>query len=218
MSEISDKEHQAKRQGEQVEGDGRRDEQHAARAEEATAGRDQGPGQQGGESGAVDEELSEILRTEVARLQEELGEAKDKASDMQDRYLRARADLDNYRKRATAEADRAREAGLDSAVLPVLAVFDDLRRALEAAEMGDPSQIIPGVQTVLATLERNLEGLGIATVGNVGDRFDPDLHEALTSIPTEEAEKADTIAEVFQLGFQKGDRLIRPARVVVYQS
>jgi molecular chaperone GrpE len=169
-----------------------------------------------GESAPADE--AEVLRGELARLQEQLSEANARLEEMKDRYVRARADLENFRKRTSAEAERAREAGLDSAVLPVLSVFDDLHRALSAAEGSDPAQIVPGVQSVLATLERNVEALGIKPVGRVGDSFDPDLHEALTSIPTSDSEKSETIAEVFQLGFQKGERLIRPARVVVYQS
>ncbi|MEX2535281.1 MAG: nucleotide exchange factor GrpE [Trueperaceae bacterium] len=176
---------------------------------------DESPG--AAESGGSAQE-TEILRNELMRLQEELNEALARADELKDRFVRARAELDNFRKRAAADAERARESGLDSAVLPVLSVYDDLRRAIDAADTTDPAQIVPGVQSVLSTLERNLDGLGIKTVGSVGDPFDPDLHEALTSIPTTETAKPDTIAEVFQLGFQKGERLIRPARVVVYQS
>jgi molecular chaperone GrpE len=161
---------------------------------------------------------AEILRTELMRLQEELVESRARFEEMRDRFMRARADLENYRKRAVADVERAREAGLDSAVLPVLSVFDDLRRALDAADVADPAGIVPGVQAVMSSLERNLEALGIKPVGNIGEAFDPDIHEALTSVPTDEAERSETIAEVFQLGFRKGDRLIRPARVVVFQS
>ena len=170
------------------------------------------------DQGTGDEQEADVLRSELMRLQEELHEAGARADEMKDRYLRARAELENYRKRAALEADRAREAGLDSAVLPVLSVFDDLKRALEAAEGADPASIVPGVQSVLSSLERNLDSLGIEAVGKVGDTFDPDLHEALTTVPTDEAGKSETIAEVYQTGFRKGERLIRPARVVVYQS
>lgn len=168
--------------------------------------------------GGGEDQEAEVLRSELIRLQEELHEANARADEMKDRFMRARAELENFRRRATAEAERARESGLDSVVLPVLSVYDDLRRALEAADTADPAAIVPGVQSVLSGLERNLDSLGIKAIGNVGETFDPDLHEALTSIATSEAEKSETIAEVFQLGFQKGERLIRPARVVVYQS
>jgi molecular chaperone GrpE len=175
-------------------------------------------GEPAGSRDAVEADEVEILRSELMRLQEDLKEANARFEEMKDRFLRSRAELDNYRKRAATEAERARDSGLDSAVLPALVVFDDLKRALDAADGADPAAIVPGVQSVLATLERSLEALGVESVGHVGDAFDPDLHEALTSLPTDEAEKSDTIAEVFQVGFQKGGRLIRPARVVVYQS
>lgn len=160
----------------------------------------------------------EILRGELAAAQQKLQEAQAQADELQDRYLRVRADLDNLRRRAEADRERAREAGLDSAVLAVLAVYDDLLRALLAAETGDPASIVPGVRQVKEGLERQLDALGIARVGEVGDEFDPDVHEALTSVPTENPEQEGRIAEVFQAGFRKGERLVRPARVVVYQA
>lgn len=160
----------------------------------------------------------EILRSELATLQVALEAAGDELVDLKDRYLRARADLENYRRRALQDVERAREAGLDSAILPVLTVFDDLSRALAVADEEDPGKILPGVQSVLMALERNLDTLGIQRLGEVGDRFDPDLHEALTAVPTDDEERKGTIAEVFQAGFKRGDRLVRPARVLVFQE
>lgn len=160
----------------------------------------------------------EILRSELATLQVALEAAGDELVDLKDRYLRARADLENYRRRALQDVERAREAGLDSAILPVLTVFDDLSRALAVADEEDPGKILPGVQSVLTALERNLDTLGIQRLGEVGDRFDPDLHEALTAVPTDDEERKGTIAEVFQAGFKRGDRLVRPARVLVFQE
>ena len=171
-----------------------------------------------GETQDAEEQEVEVLRNELMRLQEQLHEVSARADEMKDRFIRARAELENYRKRAAQESERARESGLDSAVLPVLSVYDDLKRALDAAEESDPASIVPGVQSVLSTLERNLQVLGIDAVGFAGESFDPDLHEALTSLPTDETDKTNTIAEVFQVGFRKGERLIRPARVVVYQN
>jgi molecular chaperone GrpE len=160
----------------------------------------------------------EILRGELAALQERLETAERRLEEEQSRALRARAELDTVRRRATGDQDRAREAGLDTAVLPVMAVYDDLRRALQAAEAGDPASIVPGVRAVMESLERNLERLDIERVGDPGQPFDPDLHEALTSTPVAEGAEPGTIAEVFEAGFKRGDRLVRPARVVVYQD
>ncbi len=158
----------------------------------------------------------EILRGELAKAHEELGQAQQLAGEFKDRFLRARADLENYRRRHQQELERAREAGLDSAVLTVLAAFDDLERALTLAEQ-DPGHIIPGVVAVRDSLKRNLDTLGIAPIGVPGEPFSPELHEALSSLAGT-PEQSGTIAHVSQVGFVKGERLIRPARVAVYQQ
>ncbi len=158
----------------------------------------------------------EILRGELARAERELDEARTEAAEFRDRWLRARADLENVRRRGAGEVERAREAGLDSAVLPVLSTYDDLRRALQAAEDADPATLVPGIKAVLESLERSLAALDIERVGEVGDAFDPDVHEALTAMPTDDANRKGTIAQVYEAGFTRGDRLVRPARVVVY--
>jgi molecular chaperone GrpE len=170
-----------------------------------------------GESNSPEQAEVDILRTELARLQDELKNSRQQADEMRDRYLRARADLENYRRRSAQELERAREAGLDSALLPILMVYDDLGRALEVST-DDPSTLIPGIESVRSSLKRNLESLGIKEVGARGESFDPDLHEALTTVPTEDRGLAGTIAEVYQTGFMKEERLVRPARVVVYQN
>lgn len=169
------------------------------------------------ESSGAQTEL-EILRGELASVERRAQDAEREAEEARGRALRARAELDTVRRRAAGEEARARDAGLDSALLPVMSVFDDLRRALKAAEAGEPEQIVPGVRSVMEGLERNLERLDIRRVGEVGDAFDPDLHEALTSVPSPGNAQAGTIAEIFETGFRHGERLIRPARVVVYQD
>ena len=156
------------------------------------------------------------MRGELARAERELDEARTEAAEFRDRWLRARADLENVRRRGAGEVERAREAGLDSAVLPVLSTYDDLRRALQAAEDADPATLVPGIKAVLESLERSLAALDIERVGEVGDAFDPDVHEALTAMPTDDANRKGTIAQVYEAGFTRGDRLVRPARVVVY--
>lgn len=160
----------------------------------------------------------EILRGELTALQQRVAEAERAVEEQEAKALRARAELDTVRRLAAADQGRARDAGLDAAVLPVMTVYDDLRRALAAAEEGDPALIVPGVRAVMDGLERNLGKLDIRRVGEVGEPFDPDLHEALTSAPPVDGATPGTIAEVYEAGFARGDRLIRPARVVVYQD
>ena len=159
----------------------------------------------------------EVLRSELAQAHDRLSQAQEETADFKNRFLRARADLENYRRRAAQDVARAREAGLDSAVITVLSTYDDLERALRVGS-DDPSKLIPNLQAVQESLKRNLEALGIVEVGAQGDEFNPDIHEALTTLPTQDANAVNTIAEVVQPGFTKDERLVRPARVVVYQG
>jgi molecular chaperone GrpE len=160
-----------------------------------------------------------IYQAELARLGDELAAARDELRAERDRALRARADLDNLRRRHAAEADRARAAGQDAVIGSVLAVHDDLDRALAAAaRSGDPTAIVPGVEAVLAGLLRTLETLGFRRTGAVGEPFDAALHEAIMVVPTPEGATPGTIQAVFEVGFRQGDRLVRPARVIVHQD
>jgi molecular chaperone GrpE len=158
----------------------------------------------------------DVLRETLANVQTELDAMKVTADDYKDKYLRSQADLQTYRRRVQGDIERSRDAGLESALLPVMTVYDDLGRALVIGQ-DDPTKILPGLQAVREGLERNLDMLGIKKVGAKGETFNPELHEALTMVPVTEGAEAGTIATVFEVGFMKGDKLVRPARVVVYQ-
>jgi molecular chaperone GrpE len=162
-----------------------------------------------------DSEL-ELLRTELLNKQTEVETMKVQLDDYKDKYLRSQADLQTYRRRVQGDIERARDAGLESALLPVMTVYDDLGRALSIST--DPEKLIPGIQSVRESLERNLDMLGIKKVGEKGETFNPELHEALTMVPVPEGAEPGTIAEVFAVGFMKNDKLVRPAKVVVYQE
>jgi molecular chaperone GrpE len=178
------------------------------------------------EASSADTEI-EILRNELDQAhaelstlkeqQVELEAAKQQAQEMKDKFLRARAELENYRRRAAQDVQRARDSGADSVILAVVPVYDDLGRALDAG-VKDPSTLIPGLEAVRAGLERNLEAIGIKKVGETDEPFDPTYHEALSSIPSPDDEHKGNIAQVFQVGFSKDERLIRPAQVVVYRE
>jgi molecular chaperone GrpE len=169
------------------------------------------PAEQGDESAEV-----EILRAELATLQEELARLKQEAEDYKAKHLRALAEMQTVRRRVEQDVRIAREQGADSVILSVLPVYDDLRRALDAAR-DDPAKIIPGIEQVRETLRRNLGNVGIIEVGKVGDDFNPEFHEALTAMPTDDESLKGKIAQVFESGFVKDDRVVRVARVVVYQ-
>src|SRR5690606_39905312 len=126
----------------------------------------------------------DILRSELKNVRQEAEALKSELAEAKDRTLRARAELDTLRRRMQGERELARDAGLESVMLPVLSVYDDLARALEAAEIAsDPAAILPGVRAVMEGLERNLDNLGIHRTGDVGETFDPARHEALAVVP-----------------------------------
>jgi molecular chaperone GrpE len=157
----------------------------------------------------------ELLRVELLNKQAEVETMKVQVDDYKDKYLRSQADLQTYRRRVQGDIERARDAGLESALLPIMSVYDDLGRALAMAT--EPEKLIPGIQSVREGLERNLDMLGIKKVGEKGELFNPEFHEALTMVPVPEGAEPGTIAEVYAVGFMKNDKLVRPAKVVVYQ-
>ena len=155
-------------------------------------------------------EMSEadILRDELETLRKDLADADAK-------YMRAMAEVQTVRRRMQQDVERAKNKGMDSVVLSVLPVYDDLQRALDSAGQ-DPAQIIPGIERVRETLKRNLNSVGITEIGTVGEDFNPEFHEALTTMPANTEAEKGKIAQVFESGFMKDERVIRVARVVVY--
>jgi molecular chaperone GrpE len=139
-----------------------------------------------------------------------------------DEYLdlakRTKADFENFRKRMTSEVLAAGARGKAEVLGDVLPVLDDLERALQAAGLdpeGDsPDGLAHGVLLVFRSLRETLTRNGIETVDPRGEKFDPTLHEALSTQPADGAEPG-TVVEVMQKGYKLGEQLIRPARVVV---
>ena len=129
-----------------------------------------------------------------------------------DRLQRLKAEFDNYRKReARLQSERAQHAA-ERLVKDLLAVLDDLERALEAAAHHEEAKLEEGVALVHRALRDTLAKEGLAEIETDG-RFDPHVHEALLSQPSEAEE--GSVIEVVQKGYRLGDRVLRPARVVV---
>jgi molecular chaperone GrpE len=130
----------------------------------------------------------------------------------EDRYLRARADLENYRKRADRELERRVTEQTDAALRAWLEVVDSLERAL-ALEAGR-HEVAEGLRAVLDQMQAILARQGVTALGGIGERFDPELHEAVAAVPDADREPG-TIAEVARSGYSIGDRVVRPAQVAV---
>jgi molecular chaperone GrpE len=139
-----------------------------------------------------------------------------------DEYLdlakRTKADFENFRKRMSAEVLAASGRGKAEVLRDVLPVLDDLERALQAEGLdpeGDsPDGLAHGVLLVFRSLRDSLGKHGIEAVDPTGEKFDPNLHEALSAQPAEGVESG-VVVETLQKGYRFGDQLIRPARVVV---
>jgi len=151
----------------------------------------------------------------VATLEAKLASAEAKAKDNYDRFLRAAADLENLRKRQKREADDARFDTKTKVMKEILPVVDNLERAIEHAggATSDKSPIVEGVQLVLRQLMTAFERLDITPVEAMGQPFDPNLHEAISQ--QESDAPPGSVVQVLQRGYKSGERLLRPALVVV---
>ena len=129
-----------------------------------------------------------------------------------DRLLRLAADFDNYKKRAARERAEYVALANERLVKELLPILDDLERALNAAEEHEEAQLEEGVRLVHRSLASLLERQGVKEIATAG-KFDPHVHEALLSQPSDAEEGA--VIEVVQKGYKLGDRVVRPARVIV---
>ena len=139
------------------------------------------------------------------------GSAADAPSD--DRLLRLAADFENYKKRAARERAEYVALANERLLTELLPVLDDLERALAAAEEHEEAQLEEGVRLVHRSLASLLERNGVAVIPTDG-KFDPHVHEALLAQPAEDREQGDVL-DVVQKGYKLGDRVVRPARVIV---
>ncbi len=161
---------------------------------------------------ALDQEGEDVLTPEgqILKLEEELNETKD-------RMLRLAAELENTRRRAEREKQEATKFGISAFARDMLAVADNFQRALAAApeEQDEALQsFINGIRLtekeMMAALQRNK----VERVDPAGDRFDPNLHQAIAEVPGT-GEPAGIIVDVVQPGFVIGERVLRPAMVTV---
>jgi molecular chaperone GrpE len=137
---------------------------------------------------------------------------------LRDQLLRTAADFDNYRKRTRREIDDAKVRGRDDAVKDILPVFDNLERAVSAADSAQTiASVVEGVKMVLKLFEDTAERMGLTRVKTRGERFDPAVHEAIQQQETD-AHPPGTILTEIVPGYMVGQRLLRAAMVVVARS
>ncbi len=137
-----------------------------------------------------------------------------KADENWDRYVRAMAEADNIRKRATRDIAHAHKFALENFSKDLLAVKDSLEMGLAAADTADVESLLAGSEATLKLLAGSLERFGISEIDPEGEPFDPERHEAMTMQPSGDVEPGSVLT-VIQKGYALNGRLLRPARVIV---
>ena len=152
---------------------------------------------------AAEQNAEELLESMLGEVERNLVE------EYRDRAARAEAELANFRTRVERDRAANREAVIAEVIRAVLPAMDDLNRAESHGDLaGSPLEIV--AQKIRTGFGR----FGLASVGEVGEAFDPNRHEAIVKLPTEGA-TSETVADVVEVGYTLGDRLIRPAKVAV---
>ena len=153
----------------------------------------------------------------IKELETKLAAAEKEKKDNWDRYLRGAADLENLRKRQKRELEDAKFEMKNKVLKEMLPVVDNLERAIEhASKDGEKNPIVEGVQLVLRQFTTAFERLEVTAVDAMGQPFDPNLHEAISQ--QESDQPAGTVVQVLQRGYRSGERLLRPALVVVAKA
>ena len=158
------------------------------------------------------EEVTEEVIEETTPETPEVNPWEEKYNAERDAHLRCAAEYDNFRKRTIKEKEASYGNGKADAVAKMLPVYDNLERALN--QPTEDAAYKKGVEMTMNELIKIFTSLGVEVFGNVGDEFDPNLHNAVMHIDSEELGE-NTIAMVFQKGFKIGDKVVRFAMVQV---
>lgn len=150
----------------------------------------------------------------IARLEEQLAAKEAECRENWDRFVRERADLENYRKRASREKEELLNYGIKSLIEDMLPVMDNLERALGHANEDGLPALVEGIRLTCGMFTGVLKKYGVTPVEAAGAPFDPTYHQAMTQVPTD-AFPPNMVVEEFQKGYMLRDRLLRPAMVSV---
>ena len=167
---------------------------------------------------AIDNEAEEAIEETVEKElspEEQIEALNMEIAEGKDNLLRLKADFQNYRMRTAKEIANARMFGQSDTILPFLQVFDHFSMAMTAAEKSENMDAIKqGLEMILKEYKKGLDELGVVAYDAVGEKFDPKLHDAMTNEPSDEVEEGYIIKQ-WNGGYKLGERLLRPATVVV---
>lgn len=147
-------------------------------------------------------------------LEEQLAAREKEARDNWDRFLRERADLENYRKRVSREKEELLNYGNKSLLEEILPVVDNMERALAHASQEDQAAVVEGIRMTHGMLVAALRKFGVTPIESVGAPFDSAFHQAMAQVPSDDY-PPNTVVEEYQKGYLLKERLLRPAMVTV---
>lgn len=157
----------------------------------------------------------------VEELEARTKAAEDHARDVQNRFEQVRAQLqretDETRQRLNRAADERAERENANFIAALLPVLDNLKRAMDAGDNASAADVLEGVRRTAESFERALLSAGVEPVESIGQPFDPELHEAVETTPSNPENDGKIVSE-YSRGYKMGDRLLRPARVAVGRS
>lgn len=153
--------------------------------------------------------------SELMDLQYALREAEQEAAEQRDAMVRMQAEMENLRKRLVRDLERSRKRALEDFMNDLLPVLDSFARGLEVADASATVESLKeGQALILRMLQQAMEKHGLVEIDPAGETFDPELHEAISMLPSPEHPE-NAVVDVVQKGYRLNDRLVRPARVVV---
>jgi molecular chaperone GrpE len=155
----------------------------------------------------------------VDAIQEEIAGLNLKLVEAQEQSLRALADAQNARRRADQDVEKAHKFGQEKLVTDLLPVIDNLERAIDTIDANDEQfkPVLEGIELTLKSFQDTLTRNSVVAVNPEGEPFDPQLHQAMTMVPSPDVEP-NSVINVFQKGYTLHGRLIRPAMVVVSKT
>lgn len=184
----------------------------ASEAEESVTGEESTVADADEETAEAETVDVEKLTSELAALKKQAEAEKAKAAEMTDSARRLQAEFDNYRRRMNDNSRKVREDATAEVLVKIVPVLDTIAQALK---MINDEQVAGGVKMIGDEITKLLASYGVTEIEAEGKEFDPKFHEAVMQMPAETEEQKDTVKEVFQKGYKMGDKVIRPARVIV---
>ena len=171
------------------------------------------------EEQVVEMTAEELQAARIAELEAALLTSEAKVKEQQDSVLRARADIDNMRRRTEQEVDKARKFALNKFAEELLPVIDNMERAIEMADKSDEAikPMLEGVELTLKTMTDTVEKFGLKQIDPMGEAFNPEFHQAM-SIQESAEHEPNTVILVMQKGYELNGRVVRPAMVMVSKA